>query len=64
VHESYLSQREGLARGVEDYSARELDVEPGERGRVVRIRGGWAYVALASGREGWLPAHVLRSVER
>lgn len=45
---------------LEDYSARELDVDPGEE--IVRIRtlNGWTWVRRTSDREeGWIPNETI-----
>src|SRR5215475_4576489 len=49
VHASLLSRHAGEALGLEDYSARELTVAAGERGRVIRVLGGWAFLELDDG---------------
>lgn len=54
--------QEGETRGIvlEDYSARELDVDPGEE--IVRIRtlNGWTWVRRTSDREeGWIPNETM-----
>lgn len=54
--------QEGGTRGIvlEDYSARELDVDPGEE--IVRIRtlNGWTWVRRTSDREeGWIPNETM-----
>ena len=38
VHRSFLSQSSGRATTISDYSARELTVSAGERGRVLGAR--------------------------
>jgi hypothetical protein len=59
VHRSFLSQSSGPAVGVSDYSAKELTVAVGERGRVIRVLDGWAFVELDGGRVGWVPERAL-----
>lgn len=43
----------------EDYSARELTVQTGERLLVVRREGGWAWVRNEQGESGWVPERHL-----
>lgn len=43
----------------EDYSARELTVEVGERLLVARREGGWAWVCNERGESGWVPERHL-----
>jgi hypothetical protein len=61
VHESLLSRSEGVATALKDYSARELDVRAGDRGRVRGVLGGWLYAELDDGRSGWIPERVVAS---
>jgi hypothetical protein len=49
----------GRAVAMSDYSAKELTVAVGERGRVIRILDGWAFVELHRARVGWMPERVL-----
>ncbi len=59
VHASYLSGTVGTIAAIRDYSAHELTVEVGERGRVMERLGGWVFVELSDGRVGWVPeVHV------
>jgi len=60
VHRSYLSALAGTTTSIAAYSAGELTVCRGERGKVVRSVDGWALVRLDSGEEGWLPARHIR----
>src|SRR5215813_2499276 len=59
VHESFLERSGNTARGLSAYSARELSVSGGERGRIIHCLGGWVCLRLESGLQGWLPeTHV------
>lgn len=60
VDRSFLSQASGAATALSDYSAKELTVAAGERGRRIRLLDGWASVKLDGGRIGWVPERVLR----
>src|SRR4029453_17080974 len=53
VHRSFLSQPCGRAIALADYSAKELTVAAGERGRLLRVLGGWGFLVLGGGRVGW-----------
>ena len=59
VHRSFLSQSTGRALAISDYSARELSVSVGDRGRIIRVLDGWAYLQLEEDRAGWVPERVL-----
>ena len=59
VHRSFLSQSSGRATAISDYSAKELTVSAGERGRVFQALNGWAFVELEGRRVGWVPEGVL-----
>ena len=59
VHRSFLSQSSGRAVAISDYSAKELTVSAGERGRVLQALNGWAFVELEGRRVGWVPEGVL-----
>lgn len=48
-------------RALHDYTARELDVDVGERVTIARELAGWAWVLSERGGEGWVP---LASLER
>jgi|SRR5580692_6206897 uncharacterized protein YgiM (DUF1202 family) len=43
------------ARVLEDYSARELSVRPGEEVTIEDTRHGWLLVRNAQGQRGWIP---------
>ena len=60
VHCSFLSQPCDRAVALANYSAKELTVAVGERGRMIRVLDGWAFVELGGGRIGWVPERVLR----
>lgn len=48
-------------RALCDYTARELDVDEGERVTIARELAGWAWVRSERGGEGWVPlAHLER----
>jgi SH3-like domain-containing protein len=59
VHHSFLSQSSGRAVAICDYSAKELTVAVGERGRMIRALDGWAFVEVDGSRVGWVPVQVL-----
>lgn len=52
----------GAAIATEDYTARELDVEVGERLEGGRELGGWRWCSRASGESGWVPLACLCEV--
>lgn len=56
VHESCLSTTTSPAAAVRNYSAVELTVAGGERGRVLETLGDWAYIQLEDSRVGWIPS--------
>ncbi|MHB9796313.1 SH3 domain-containing protein [Pseudomonas sp. MT3] len=51
----------GVAMALEDYSARELDVEVGERLEGARVLGGWCWCSRTGGESGWVPLACLRA---
>ena len=59
VHRSFLSHSSGGAVATSDYSAKEVTVAVGERGRMVRVLDGWAFVEFDGSRVGWVPERVL-----
>jgi hypothetical protein len=64
VHCSFLGRSGKSAKGLSAYSARELSVVGGERGRIVHWLAGWVCLRLESGLQGWLPeTHVRREDE-
>jgi hypothetical protein len=40
---------------LQDYTARELSVPAGAEVTLYRTLSGWAWVATADGRAGWIP---------
>jgi SH3-like domain-containing protein len=62
VHRSFLSPDAGVAKGLRAYCAKELNVSPGERGTLIQLLDGWAYVHLHRGENGWLPKSHLRNL--
>jgi SH3-like domain-containing protein len=61
VHRSFLSECSGHAKAISDYSAEELTVSVGERGRIIQALNGWAFVELEGSRVGWVPERVLHT---
>lgn len=61
VHRSFLSQSSGRAVAISDYSAKELTVAAGERGRMIRALDSWAFVELDGSGVGWVPERVLNA---
>jgi hypothetical protein len=58
-HRSFLAACSGTTTSNQAYSARELTVVGGERGTLVHLLDGWAYVRIEGGAEGWLPqSHI------
>ena len=55
VHGSCLASVSGTTTATQAYSASELTVSVGDRGRVLRQLDGWALVGLGDGLEGWIP---------
>ena len=55
VHRSFLSGCAGTTTSVRAYSARELTVAEGERGVLLDLLDGWAFIRLDTGDEGWIP---------
>ena len=57
---SDLPRRErGQTKAAYDYSARELDLEPGASVTVIEVSHGWAWCRDNRGLEGWVPLRVL-----
>ena len=48
---------------LENYSARELGVQPGEEVLVEDARYGWLLVRNAQGERGWIPATHIESTK-
>jgi len=60
AHESLLDLSDtGAAVAREDYTARELDTEEGERVRSLRELDGWAWVENERRQSGWVPVTTL-----
>ncbi|WP_108127616.1 SH3 domain-containing protein [Saccharospirillum mangrovi] len=47
------------AIATEDYSARELNTETGERVTLLREMNNWAWVEREGGEQGWVPVTTL-----
>ena len=59
VHRSFLAASIGMTTALDAYSAKELTVLGGERGKLIRMLDGWVYLRLDNGDEGWIPqSHV------
>ncbi|MCP8466130.1 SH3 domain-containing protein [Pseudomonas sp. ZM23] len=53
---------DGVGEALEDYTARELDVDIGERLLGTRQFGGWVWCSRVEGEEsGWVPLECLRA---
>ena len=63
IPERVLDGDAGTVRCIEDYSARELDVDVGESLRLLRETGGWWWCENAGGAQGWVPATHLQVQE-
>jgi len=50
-------------RVLEDYSARELSVKPGEEVTVQEARHGWLLVRNAQGERGWIPSSAVQPLQ-
>ena len=61
VHHSFIDRNGNDATAVAAYTAQELTVAEGIRGRVIHSLDGWAYLELDSGQKGWLPETHLES---
>jgi hypothetical protein len=55
VPEAWVSLEANRCVLQRDYSAVELDVEPGELLRVELTESGWAWVTRRTGSRGWVP---------
>src|SRR5437667_11836754 len=56
-----LSRQRPIAIALEDYSAKELTVQPGDELEIERVCHGWALVRNAQGELGWIPqSHIGR----
>lgn len=58
IPDAYLEQfgHSGQAIAREDYTAKELTVEPDERLTLHYEESGWFWASRQSGEEGWVPA--------
>jgi SH3-like domain-containing protein len=59
VHRSFLSEGDGCATAICDYSAKELTVSAGDQGRMLKLLNGWAFLELAGDRTGRVPERIL-----
>lgn len=54
-----LSRQEGSAIALQDYSAKELAVQPGDEVEIEEARHGWVLVRNAQRERGWIPqSHI------
>ncbi|MBX9400187.1 peptide-binding protein [Lysobacter sp. BMK333-48F3] len=51
------------AQALRDYDARELDVEAGQRLRLIDELGGWWWAQREDGAQGWVPARNLGTID-
>ena len=59
-----LDAREGSeATAVQDYSAQELDIQPGDRLRLMWKAGGWWWCENRDGDRGWVPTECVEPEE-
>lgn len=57
------SAGDGTARALEDYTARELNVQVGDQLRGTRALNGWIWCEKAGGSaSGWVPLANLREI--
>jgi len=56
---SVLDSREGHGLALEDYSAQQLDVEAGDRVRLMWKAAGWWWCENRDGDRGWLPIEIV-----
>lgn len=56
IPDRVLDRDSDVAQCIEDYSARELDVDAGESLRLLHETGGWWWCENARGQQGWVPA--------
>jgi SH3-like domain-containing protein len=56
--EQYLDLQQSPAVALVQYSARELDTEPGDEVERLEALNGWLLVCNARGECGWVPAHT------
>lgn len=62
VHESVIDMRGDKGVAKEDYSARELSLEKGEKLRAIRETGGWMWCENERFERGWAPKSCLKRV--
>ena len=56
-------REDGTATALEDYSSRELNVEPGEILTATMERNDWMWcISEKCGESGWVPSNKLRSL--
>lgn len=51
------------AQALRDYDARELDVDAGQRLRLIDELGGWWWAQRDDGAQGWVPARHLEQID-
>jgi SH3-like domain-containing protein len=56
-----LSRQGAVARALQDYSAKELAVQPGDEVEVEEVRHAWVLVRNAKDERGWIPKSHLES---
>lgn len=54
---------DGRAEALRDYSARELDADPGDEIALLHELGGWWWATHDDGRAGWIPDTHFRTIE-
>jgi multidrug efflux pump len=62
VPESWLHVEGNRATLLRDYDATELNLEAGDRLQVTLVLDGWYWARHEDGRQGWIPARVVRPV--
>lgn len=63
VHRSFLAACSGPTTSLQAYSAKELTAAAGDRGTLIQLLDGWAYLRLERGDEGWIPQSHLHFPE-
>ncbi|MHA2068620.1 MAG: SH3 domain-containing protein [Candidatus Thorarchaeota archaeon] len=65
VPKSYLEplSEPGQYQLLQDYTARELKVQPGDEVMVLIEESGWAWARSPTGEEGWVPLENLADVK-
>ena len=56
-----IDERNAIAQS--DYSARELETDPGDRVEVLKQLNDWSWVIPQAGEPGWVPSHTLAPVK-